>query len=192
MSLKDSLTPILEKVDLLIAEMRHLRSAGPHFRIVHRFRIPGSDCLPGEEIVAVFLVYRGREYDLRLPLALLIVFDYFAHSRLAQSARQIELGIRASDFYRRHAENATGGAALTRRITRSAVKEYIKRLHRALSIVFQEAGMNIDPSKVLIIQKTVGNEVRFLLKATISYTHIDLSSRDAQPLSGGKAEFSGN
>lgn len=183
--------PVLDKVVLLTTEMRHLRSVGPHFRIVHRFRMPESGCGAGEEIFACFLVNRGREYYLRLSLALLIAFDYLAHSRLAQSARQIELGIRATDFYKRHAENATGGAALTRRITRSAVKEYIRRLHRALSIVFQEAGMTIDPSKVLIVQKTVGNEVRYALKATFSYTHIDLTSRDAQPLAGGKAGFFG-
>lgn len=191
MSAKDSLTPVLEKVDLLISEMRQLREVGPHFRIVHRFRMPGSDCLAGEEIFAAFLSSRGREYALRLPLALLILFDYLAHSRLPQSARQIELGIRASDFYKRHAENATGGAALTRRISRSAVKEYIKRLRDALSMVFQDAKMTIDPDKVLIVQKTVGNEVRFLLKATFSYIHIDLNSRNAQPLCGGKAEFFG-
>lgn len=191
MYLKDSLTPVLEKVNLIITEMRHLRSVGPHFRIVHRFRMPQSTCGAGEEISACFLLNQGREYDLRLSLALLIVFDYLAHSRLAQSARQIELGIRASDFYIRHAENATGGAALTRKISRSAVKEYIRRLHHALALVFQEAGLTIDPSKVLIVQETVGNEVRFLLKATFSYTHIDLNSRNAQPLWGVKAEFFG-
>jgi hypothetical protein len=68
MSSKDSLTPVLEKVHLLIAEMKYLQSAGPHFRVVHRFRMPGTDCAPGEEIVAVFLIYRGREYRLRLSL----------------------------------------------------------------------------------------------------------------------------
>jgi len=54
--------------------------------------MPGSDCLPGEEIVAVSLMYRGREYHLQLSLALRMLFDFLArHSRLPQSARQIEL-----------------------------------------------------------------------------------------------------
>jgi hypothetical protein len=182
------LTPVLEKVDLLIAEMKHLRSAGPHFRIVHRFRMPGTDCLPGEEIVGVFLVQRGGEYHLRLSLALRILFDFLArHSRLAQSVRQIELGVRADDFYKYHAKNAAGRSVLTRSIPRSAIKVYIKRLRRALALVFQEAGMNIDPGSVLVAQQTVGNEVSYQLKASCNWTHIDLTSHNAQPLWGGSA-----
>jgi hypothetical protein len=192
MHARDSLTPVFEKVALLTTEMRHLRSVGPHFRIVHRFRVPGSICLPGEEIVTVFLIYRGREYPLRLSASLRIVFDYLArHSRLAQSARQIELGIRADDFYKYHAKNAGGRAALIRRIPRSAIKVHIRRLRDALSLVFQEAGMGIDPGRVLITQETVGNEVGYQLKASCSWTHIDLNSRDAQPLPGVKGWFSG-
>jgi hypothetical protein len=189
MYMKDSLTPILEKVDLLIAEMRILRSAGPHFRIVHRFRMPGSDCLPGEEIIACFLIHRGCEYLLPLSLALRIVFDYLAqHSRFAQSARQIELGIRSADFYKYHARNANGHVTFTRRIPRSAIKEYIKRLRQALSLVFQAAGLGIDPASVLIAQNTVGNEVGYRLKASVVWSHIDLTAREAQPLWGGNAE----
>jgi len=186
---KNSLSPVLKKVDLLIAEIRHLRSAGPHFRILYRFRMPGSSGrLPGQEIFAVFLVYRGREYQLRLTLAQRIVFDYLAnHCRLAQSARQIELGIRADDFYKFHAKNANGRTVLTRRIPRSSIKEHIRRLLQAIEVVFQEAGIGIDPRNVLLVQETVGNEVLYKLKATCSWTHIDLTARDCQPLSGWSA-----
>ena len=185
MPAKNSMSSVLNKVDLLVAEIVHLRTAGPHFRIVHRFRMPGSDCLPGEEIVAVFLVYRGREYQLRLTLAQRIVFNFLAnHSRLAQSARQIELGIHCGEFYRLHGMNAGGRTVLTRRIPRSSIKEHIKRLHQALGIAFHEAGMCIDPRSVLIVQDTVGNEVGYKLKATVSWTHIDLTAHDYQPLLG--------
>ena len=179
---KDSLTPVLEKVGLLITERRYLHSAGPHFRIVHRFRMPGSDCLPGEEIIAVFLVYRGREYQLRLSLAQLLIFDFLArHSRIAQSARQIELGIRAHDFYRLHGKNASGRVALTRRIPRSSIKVHVRRLHHALGLVFQEAGLCIDADDVLTAQ-TAGNGIAFRLRATCSWAHIDLTSPNCQPL----------
>jgi hypothetical protein len=184
---------MMEKVDLLIAEMRLLRTAGPQFRIVHRFRVAGSDCLPGEEIIAVFLVHRGSEHQLRLSLAQRILFDYLArHSRLAQSARQIELGIRADDFYTYHAENAGGHAALTRRIPRSAIKVHIRRLRDALSWVFREAGMGIDSGKVLTVQETVGNEVGYRLKASCHWMHFALNAPDAQVLRGSNEEYSGN
>ncbi len=180
---RNSLSSVLNGVDLLLAELKNLRKAGSHFCIIHRFRMPGSDCLPCEEIFAVFLVHRGREYHLRLSLALRILFDYLArHTRLPQSARQIELGVRADDFYKKHARNATGRSVLTRSIPRSAVKVYVKRLHRALSWAFQEANIGMDPGDVLIAQKTVGNEVGYQLKARCDWTHIDLTSRNAQPL----------
>ena len=185
MSTKDDLTPVLEKVRLLIAEMKYLRAAGPHFRVVHRFRMPGSDCMPGEEIAAVFVLHRGHEYCLRLPLAQRILFDFLArHSRLPQSARQIELAIRADDFYKRHAANATG-RAVTRGIPRSYVKVYVRRLHRAFSLAFRDTGMHIDPRNVLVSQKTVGNEVGYQLKASCDWVHIDLTSCNCQPLWGG-------
>ena len=183
MPAKSSLSPVLNKVALLVAEIAHLRRAGPHFRIVHRFRLPGSDCLAGEEIFGAFLASRGCEYQLRLSLAQRLIFDYCArHCRLAQSARQIELGMRADPFCKFHAKNANGRTALTRRIPRSSIKEHIRRLHQALGIAFHEAGMGIDPRSVLIVQDTVGNEVGYKLKATCSWTHIDLTSRDRQPL----------
>jgi hypothetical protein len=154
--------------------------------------MPGTVCLAGEEIFAALLASRGREYFLRLSLSQRIIFDFLArHSRFAQSARQIEFGIRADDFYQRHGENAGGRAELIRSIPRSGIKVQIGRLHDALSLVFQEAGLGIDPAKVLIVQETMGNEVGYQLKASCSWTHIDLNSRNAQPLWGGKLEFSG-
>jgi hypothetical protein len=183
MPAKNSLSPILNTVDLLVAEIVHLRTAGPHFHILHRFRLPGSNCLPGEETAGIFFSQRGHEYQLRLSLTQRLIFDYLArHSRLAQSARQIESGMRADDFCRLHGENASGCVALTRRIPRSSIKEHIRRLHQALAMVFQEAGLGIDPRNVLIVQETVGNEALYRLKATCSWTHIDLTSPDCQPL----------
>ena len=183
MSSNANLIPVLETVDLLVAEIKHIRLGGPPFRIVHRFRMPGTDCMPGEEIVAVFLLHRGHEYHLRLSLALRILFDYLArHSRLPQSARQLELGLRADDFYRRHAANATGRTVLIRHIPRSAVKTYVKRLHQAFASAFHEAGIRIDPGNVLIRRKTVGNEVGYQLKASCDWLHIDLASQNSNPL----------
>src|ERR1035441_2466704 len=177
---------LLHYIDLLFAEMAELRSSGPHFRIYHRFRKPGTDCAPGEEILAVCLVHRGREYYLRLSLALRILFDFLArHSRFPQSARQIELGIRADDFYERHAVNATRRKPLTRKIPRSAVRVYVARLRRALSLAFKEAGLRIDASSVLVSRQTVGNELGYQLKANCDWLHIDLTSQNSQPLWAG-------
>ena len=45
------------------------------FKIWHRFRAPGTECASGEEVAAVFLRVRQREFHLPLSLTLRIVFD---------------------------------------------------------------------------------------------------------------------
>jgi hypothetical protein len=183
MPTKDNWTLVLKTLDLLVAEIRHLRAAGPHFLIVHRFRMPGNECGPGEEVFAVLWIFRGHKFQLRLSTTLLLLFDYLAHHlHTAQNAKQIELGVRADPFYREHAKNASGRPALVRRIPRSAVREHVKRLRRALTLVFRKANLPLDPNKVVVIKQTVGNEVQYQLKATCRTIHIDLTSRDHQPL----------
>ena len=115
------LEAIIEESNVLVAELRELDEDGPHFRILHRFRAPGTDCVPGEAIAGVWLVHRGRDYHLKLSLQFL--FDYLArHSRLPLSAAQIEAGIRADRFYRDPATAVTRVKQMTRRVSRSAVK----------------------------------------------------------------------
>ena len=171
----DEFLPIIEEVDVLVAEIRALNSGGPHFRILHRFHQPGSDCAPGEEVAGVYLVHRGREFFIRLSLALRLLFDYLArHSRLPQSATQIEAGIRADRFYTQHAASARGRGKTTRNIPRSYVRVYIERLRSALKNVFDEAGLSMDVRGVLLSQATVMNEVGYRLKANSEWTHVHL------------------
>ena len=175
MSAKDELMTIIEEVDVLVAEIRELNSEGPHFRILHRFHQPGSDCVPGEEIAGIYLVFRGREYFVRLPLALRLLFDYLArHSHLPQSASQIEAGIRADHFYMQHGATVMGTDKFTRSIPRSYVRVYVERLRLALENSFREAGGLMDAGAVILSQVTVMNEVGYRLKASIEWRHIDV------------------
>jgi hypothetical protein len=170
----DGLSSIIEEVDVLLAEIRELSASGPHFRIIHRFHRPGSECTPGEEIFAVYLVHRGREFSLPLSLALRILFDYLArHSRLPQSAAQIEAGIRGDRFYTQHAAAAMGKGKFTRSIPRSYVRVYIGRLRSALARAFRKADMSMDPRDVLLSEATVMNESGYRLKATIEWFHME-------------------
>jgi len=175
MSSNDSLGSVVDKVELLLAERRQLSAIGPQFRIVHRLRVPGTECMPGEEVFAVALVYRGREFYLPLSRVLLLLFDYLArHRRIAQSSAQIEAGMSADTFYAEHGSNAVAlGTRLTRRISRQCVKEYVKRLRRVLAATFDKAGLRIDPEEVLLSQPTGLNQVGYRLRAQIEWVHID-------------------
>jgi hypothetical protein len=129
-------------------------------------------CAPGEEILIVYLVHRGKLYPLRLSRALRMLIDYLAkHSHLPQSASQIEAGMRADPFYMKHGTNAMLQNGLKRRISRSAIKEYVKRLRLALTFAFREAGLNLDPRWVAVSEPTVSNEVGYRLKVTVEWFH---------------------
>jgi hypothetical protein len=173
MPANDEFLPIIDEVDLLVAEIGELRECGPYFRIYHRFHKLGTVCAPGEEITAVFLVHRGKEYHLPLALSLRILFDYLArHSGLPQSAAQIESGIRADRFYTQHATTVMGKDKFTRSIPRSCVRVYIERLRSALENVFLEAGLLVDAHAVVVAEETVMNEVGYRLRATFDWVHI--------------------
>jgi hypothetical protein len=167
-------TPVIQEIDVLVAERRGLAAAGPHFRVLHKFREFEPYCCAGEEVGGVLLVYRSREYMLPLSLALLLLFDYLARNRrLPQSAAQVVAGLRNHPFYARHGMNAKSGVKLTRRFSHSSIKVYIERTRQALQAAFDEAGANLNPFAVLISEETEGNMVRYRLKATVEWIHLD-------------------
>jgi hypothetical protein len=165
---------VLDKVELLLTESKYLKAAGAHFRIVHRFRIPGTECLPGEEVAAVYLLHRGREYLIPFSITLRLLFDCLAKSsRAPQSASQIKACFRADPFYVRHGMHALKSSTLRRRIARSAIKVYIQRTREALARAFREANLRLNPRDVLVSQETVMNEVGYRLRGTFQWVQID-------------------
>jgi len=103
-----------------------------------------------------------------------MLIDYLAkHSHFSQSASQIEAGMRADPFYIRHGTNAMLHNGLKRRISRSAIKEYVKRLRLAIELTCKESGLSLDPRQVIASEPTVMNEVGYRLKGTVEWFHED-------------------
>jgi hypothetical protein len=171
-SMPDTLR-VIEKVDLLLAELADLRSQGPHFRIRHRFHASPRECLPGEEILSVSLVHRSQEHWLPLSLSLRVLFDYMArYSRFPQSAAQIEAGVRTDPFFLQHVSNVMQCDRCIRRIPRSYVRVYIERMRKAIARAFSDAGCAFDVASVLLIETTAMNEVGYRLKAHFDWLHV--------------------
>lgn len=171
MSISLDLTQVVYKAEFLLLERSVLEQSGPTLQIVHRFRARGFGCLPGEEVFQVFLLYRGRQILLALPLALRLLINYLAiHRYTAQSATQIAAGMR-THFYQKHGLNS--GILSRRKISRTAVKEYVKRIREAFGAAFDEVGLTLRPATVLISLKTLGNEVLYSLRATVKWVHQD-------------------
>ena len=128
-------------------------------------------------------MHRAREYQLPLPPAPLLLADYLLrNSRFAQTASQIATGIHEGKFYAEHARN--GARQRIRRIPRSAIREYIRRLHRALAVAFEEASLYIDPETVLMVEQSVSNHALYRWRAIVEVAHLDSSAERLQPLWG--------
>jgi hypothetical protein len=151
----------------------HHAAWSPGFVIVHRFWEHGSDCLAGEEIVGVWLDVDGQEVQLRLPLALRLLFDHLGkHRWVAQSATQIEAAMRDDIFYVRHATNSRTSRKLTRRMSRSGIKVYVARIRQALQFAFDEGRVDLKATEVLVSERTVSNEVGYRLRGSVRWVHL--------------------
>ena len=160
-----------------VAERRANKDRVGHLRfvVVHRFWVEGTDCRAGEEIVGVWVEVDGQKIQLRLSLALRLLFDFLGRHRwLAQSARQIETAMHSDPFYVRHAANSYASRNLTRRMSRSGIKTYIARLREAIQWALDEAGIDLKASEVLVSERTAGNEVGYKLRRTVRWVHLPL------------------
>jgi hypothetical protein len=170
--MRDELEPVLHKVDLMVEEMTQLAAIGPQFLILHRLWQLETLCKAGEEVATVCLIHRGRLISLRFSLALRMLFDYLArHRHLAQSASQIAVGMTADPFCQLHGANSGAKADLTKRVSRAAVKQQIMRLRVGLSGAFREGGLMLDPTRVIVSETTLTNEVRYRLRVAVSWQH---------------------
>ncbi len=167
----NDMRPVARNAELLLMELSDLVQAGPQIQIVHRFHRPETECQEGEEVWAAYLIFRSRQIHLPLSLAVRLVLDYLARTRhVPQNASQITAGMRASVFYHRHGMNS--GGISRRKISRSAIKEYVKRIRKALDIAFREAGLPLDSKRTLISKETVGNETHYQLLARVEWVHV--------------------
>jgi hypothetical protein len=175
------LSPVIEKVELMLLEYKQLKSARLHFTILHRFRAPGTECAAGEEVAAVCLMDHRREYQIPLSLTLRLLFDFLAkNARLPLCASQIAAYFQADEFYRRHGSNIASHGRLQRRVTTRAVKVYVTRIRKALASAFRKAGLRVDPRAVLASEETAMNEVGYHLRGTFDWLHSDHPGRKMQ------------
>jgi hypothetical protein len=151
---------------------RHAASH-PSYAIVHRFWEEGTTCLAGEEAVAAWYEVGEWWVQLRLPLALLLLFDHLGkHRWVAQSAAQIESAMRHDPFYVRHAAKSRTSKKLTRRVSRAGIKVYVARIREALQLAFDEAGVDLKATDVLVSERTVSNVAMYRLHAKVRWIHL--------------------
>ncbi|HET6844916.1 MAG TPA: hypothetical protein VFK06_25015 [Candidatus Angelobacter sp.] len=161
---------LVEALDLLVAELRHLQRHGPSFVISHRFA-QDNFCVPGEEISAVELACDGNTFQLHLALAQRFVFDYLAHHRrIALDSLQIVSGLTGDWFYRDHAANSEHPQP--KKILRPTVRVIVQRIRDAMEVAFAKAQVKLDPHDVLRSCPAEGSKrVLYKLCADVRWHH---------------------
>lgn len=162
---------LTRELDFIFAELAELEQRGPHFRIYHGRRTPGTRCWPGELITNISL-QTDQEFPFRTSGTSSLIFDYLAtHCHLSQSASEIAFGLRTEPFYRQYGTNAGRSPELHVPISHSVIKTYISRIRRSLGVVFAEAGLHLDRCAVLVSEITDINVVKYRLRAIIEIVH---------------------
>jgi hypothetical protein len=173
--MRNEYEPIIRAVKLLALEQKRLAISGPRFLILHRFWRTGTICTPGEAIAEVRLLHRTQQIPVPLSLRLMLLFDYLArHKYLVQNAGQIAAGLSADPFTREHGKYVSARSSLSKRLSRTAVKQQIMRLRIGLNLAFREARLNLNPTRVLLSEETTTNEVRYRLRASVIWEHAEL------------------
>lgn len=164
----DAVDRIVEELEFIEAERHQAHGIGLHFRIVYRLPEHCGTCASHGEVVAVSLVYGDRLFHVSLGITLLQLFDYIArHNNLAQTAKQIENGIRADGFsgLRRTAVSMRG-------IPRRYIRIYINRIRAALGLALRQAELEVSPHAVLVSTETATNETGYRLRGTFEWLRI--------------------
>lgn len=171
MAKKNEFARVIRQVRVMAGEARRLRETGIRLLIRHRFS-QSESCLPGEEVLGIWVIYRRREFPIPLGLRLRLLLDFLArHRYIAQSAGQIAAGMNYDEFFRRHGSNARTRTLVTGGVSRTAIKQQIMRLRAGLRRAFHEAGLSLDPIRVLRSEETTANEIRYRLKAFVRWEH---------------------
>jgi hypothetical protein len=152
--------------------MTHNESKRVELIIIHDYtEIPG-ECTPGEEVVAIILIYRGRRYWIPWSPGHLILVDFLARRRwIAQDAWRIAAQMQLDPFVIQHASNAPGGHVRAARTSRTAVRQQIKRVRAVLQKLFDEEGLDLNATDIIRSEETSTRSVRYRINADLRWVH---------------------
>ena len=142
------------------------------FTIIHDYTETPGECYPGEEVVAIIVVIRGRRFWIPWSPGHLIFVDFLARHRwIAQDASRIAAQMQLDQFVLQHASNAPGAQVRAARTSRTAVRKKIERIRGVLQQVFDDEGLDLKASDIIRSEETSTRSVRYRLYAKVTWVH---------------------
>ena len=162
---------LVEEVDFHLAHRRHLRERGVHLIVTHSCHISGTQCAPGEMIENIAVGGQTQPRAFRFSHMSLLLMDCLWRYRLPLTALRIEQIMNTDPFYVHYAANRIGRNQCIARPDRRTVRVYVRKIWMQMERLFCDEGLNLDPSRILVIEDTDSNVATYRLKATCEVLH---------------------
>jgi hypothetical protein len=159
--------------------MKYKRIIDLEVLIVHEYQeIPGT-CMPGEEIGAIEILYRGKRYRVPLGVSHMILIDYLCRCRYPEDAWFISAQLQLDPFAIEHGSNAPGHQVRPARTSRTAVRQQIRRIRKVLAKLIAHEGLDFAAEELICSQESSTKSVRYFINAgTVRWEH------SSKPISG--------
>ena len=162
---------LIQEVDFLLAEKRHLRERGIHLIVTHLGHVTGTLCAAGEWVGNIALGGLPEPLSFGFAQMSLFLVDCFCRYRMPLTASRIEEIMTTDPFYARYGEN--GHNSIAALPDRTNVRIYVPRIHKRMEQVFRKAAIDLDPRNVLVAELTESRILAYRLKATVEFLHVD-------------------
>jgi len=154
-------------------DMTNSLIARPKLIVIHDNRDLPGECLPGEEVITILLVYLGRRYRIPWGPTHLILADFLCRYRwISLDAWQIAEKMANDPFVQQHGMNASGYHGRPARTSRTSVRQQIKRMREVLAELILEHELNLNAWNVLRSEKTSSATVRYRITLDVTWEHL--------------------
>lgn len=148
------------------------KSERPEFEIIHDHAEYPDQCLPGEEIIAILIVYRGKRYRIPWGPTHLILVDFLCRRRwIALDAWQIAAKMADDPFVQQHGMNAMGDHGRPARTSRTAVRQQIKRIRDVLAELIRREGLPLNAADIIRSEVTSTRVTGYRIAVDVGWKH---------------------
>jgi hypothetical protein len=152
--------------------MTHNESKRVKFEIIHDYTENPGECRPGEEPVASIMTCHLGSYWIPWSPTHLLTFDFLCrHRRIPLDAWSIAAKMQLDPFVLQNAANAPGNIPRPARMSRTGVRQQIKRMRDVLANLISEESLDLDAWDIIRSIESSTRTVRYFIDAELSWRH---------------------
>lgn len=150
--------------------------------IIHDYAEDPPECFPGEEVIAIILIWRGRRYWVLWGPTHLIVVDYLARHRwIALDSWQIAAKMSLDPFVLQHGTNAPSHKGRPPRTSPSNARQQMKRIRDVLAELIVAEGLVLTVDEIIRTERTSSGTARWRIVADVTWQHLPRHEHIAEP-----------